>query len=154
MANSKITISRLEKFSERDRSAIRSLVNQLGATFQELADNDLLEMIESKTTQLIVARDVENDQIVAMATLALYRIPYLKKAYLDDFIVSDEYQGQGVGSALMKAVVKQAEDYGAGYIEFTSNPKRVGANKFYQKQGFERRDTNVYRLNFNHAKTK
>jgi hypothetical protein len=28
----------------------------------------------------------------------------------------------------------------------TSNPKRIAANKLYQAMGFERKETNVYRM--------
>ena len=33
-------------------------------------------------------------------------------------------------------------------LMLTSNPKRVAANKLYQAMGFERKETNVYRMKF------
>ncbi len=149
--SSDITIEQLTAFSTEDAEAIRQLVAQLGSTFHPLTDTDLKGMLSSPTLHLFTARDSKTNQIIGMGTLAIYRIPYLKKAYLDDFIISDEYQGQGIGSMLMESVIEKAKIEGVAYMEFTSNPTRVGANNFYQKMGFEKRETNVYRLTFDHA---
>lgn len=148
----RIVIEQLTSFSPESAEDIRSLAKKLGDNFQPLTDQDLKDMLTSPTTYVFVARDKEVDKIIGMATLVIYRIPYLKKAYLDDFVVLDEYQGKGIGSDLLKAVLNKAKTEGAAYIEFTSNPKRVGANKFYQKFGFQKRDTNVYRHDFDHEK--
>lgn len=147
-ATPRITIQQLTTFSPEAAADIRRLVAMLGKNFQLLTNADVKAMLTSPATHLFIARDEEKQNIIGMATVAIYRIPYLKKAYLDDFVVLDEYQGQGIGSDLMKAVLDKAEAEGATYIEFTSNPKRVGANKFYQKFGFQKRETNVYRLDF------
>ena len=151
MKQTSIKIEELKDFSSTDAEAIRQLVTKLGSTFQPLTDSDLKSMISSPTTHLLIARERMKNQIIGMGTLAIYRIPYLKKAYLDDFIIDDNYQGQGIGSKLMKTVIEKAKKEGVAYMEFTSNPTRVGANKFYQKMGFEKRETNVYRLTFDHA---
>ncbi len=148
-----VTIEQLTQFFEEEAEAIRDLVSQLGSTSQPLSNHDLKDMLKSPTTCLLVAREPKKQKIVGMATLAVYRIPYLRKAYLDDFIIDDKYHGQGIGSLLMQTVLEQAKKSGAVYIEFTSNPKRIAANKFYQKMGFEKRETNVYRLTLNHGKT-
>lgn len=149
-----IVIEQLTSFSLEDAEAIRILAAKLGPDFKSLSDSDLKNMLNSPTTYLFVARESEKQKIVGMATLAIYRIPYLKKAYFDDFIVLDEYQGKGIGSQLLEKVLSTAKELGASYIDFTSTPQRLGANKLYEKFGFKKRDTNVYRLNFDYAKTK
>lgn len=153
MKGLRVKIEQLASFSPEDAGAIRNLVTKLGSTFQPLTDTELKKLISSPTTSLFVARVSGKKQIVGMATLAVYRIPYLKKAYLDDFIILDNYQGHGIGSKLMQAVLVKASKESAVYIEFTSNPKRVGANKFYQKMGFEKRNTNTYRQNIEYEKS-
>lgn len=153
MKKSHALIEQLTIFSLEDAEAIRNLVTKLGSTFQPLTDIELKKLLTSPTTFLFVAREPEKKQIVGMATLVIYRIPYLKKAYLDDFIIDDNYQGQGLGSRLMQAVLTKAKKRGAAYLEFTSNPTRVGANKFYQKLGFEKRNTNTYRQNIEYEKS-
>jgi ribosomal protein S18 acetylase RimI-like enzyme len=37
---------------------------------------------------------------------------------------------------------------GIPLLMLTSNPKRIAANKLYQAMGFERKETNVYRMKF------
>jgi ribosomal protein S18 acetylase RimI-like enzyme len=38
-----------------------------------------------------------------------------------------------------------AKEAGAKTVDLTSRPSREAANRLYQRVGFERRDTNVYR---------
>ncbi|HSW47668.1 MAG TPA: GNAT family N-acetyltransferase [Candidatus Saccharimonadales bacterium] len=153
MMQTRINIEQLTSFSQKDAESIKELAAKLGKSTQNLTDDDIKEIISSPTTHLIVAREPKEQKIVGMATLAVYRIPYVKKAYFDDFIVLDEYQGQGIGSSLLKTVLSLAQDLGAKYIDFTSTPERIEANKLYEKFGFKKRNTNVYRLAFNHDKT-
>lgn len=147
-----ITIEILSKFSQEDAERIRALASQLGPGFQLLNDTDIKEIISSPVTNILVARDPKDQKIVGMATLAVYRIPYVKKAYLDDFIVDESFQGQGIGSKLLKAVLDHAKEQEASYVDFTSTSTRVAANKLYEKFGFKKRDTNVYRLDLEYAK--
>ena len=43
-------------------------------------------------------------------------------------------------------VVRLAREIGADQVDLTSAPEREAANRLYQRLGFERRETNVYRL--------
>jgi ribosomal protein S18 acetylase RimI-like enzyme len=153
MQQSSATIEQLTKFSIKDLQVIQQLVAQLGSSYQPLNTRTFKEMLTSQVISIIVARDTKNHHIIGMATVAIYRIPYLKKAYLDDFIIDEKYQGQGIGSQLIKRVSELAKAKGASYLEFTSNPKRKAANKFYEKAGFKKRDTNVYRLDYEKTKS-
>jgi len=144
-----IKIEQLTTFSSEDAEAIRQLAAKIGPNFKPLSDLDFQEMLASPTTHLFVARPPKG-QIVGMVTLILYRIPYVKKAYIDDLVVDEAYRGQGIASELMKTVVVLAKDLGASHIDFTARPRRE-ANKLYEKLGFKKRDTNVYRLIYDYA---
>jgi len=152
MKHNDTTITQLTSFSLEDAEMIRKLAAELGADFKALSTRDLEEITTSPTTYLFVARESTKQKIVGMATLAIYRIPYLKKAYFDDFIVEKAYRGKGVGSQLLEKVLSSAKELGASYIDFTSNSNRLEANKLYKKLGFKKRDTNVYRLTYDYAK--
>lgn len=52
--------------------------------------------------------------------------------------VKTEYQRSGIGSALLCAVEKIADEHKYGVITLSSNFKRVEAHKFYEKQGYTR----------------
>ena len=65
---------------------------------------------------------------------------------IDDVIVDEEYRGMGLGKILTANAIKKAKKLGMKHIDLTSRPHRVAANNLYQKIGFKKRDTNVYRL--------
>lgn len=148
---SAIRIESLTSFSKQDVDTIRALTQALGKNAKPLTDNDLKEIITSPITTLIVAREQTQNTIVGMTTLAIYRIPYVKKAYLDDLIVAETHRGHGIGSQLLHWAASQAKKQGAAYIDFTSRPRRGHSNKLYNKLGFSKRDTYVYRLLFDYA---
>lgn len=147
-----VTIERLTKFSSKDAESIRRLAANLGSNYQTLTDRDIKEMLRSSATYLFVARESKGKDIVGMATLIIYRIPYAKKATFDDLIVDESFQGQGIGRQLSEKVMSVAKKSGAAYIDFTSSPKRIKANKLYEKLGFKKRNTNIYRLTYDKTK--
>ncbi|MBI5122959.1 GNAT family N-acetyltransferase [Candidatus Roizmanbacteria bacterium] len=151
MENTPIKIEQLLESSENDTQSIRSLAAKLGSSFRPLTNEDMQEMLKSPNIFILVARSTENKKIVGMITVCAYRIPYVKKAYLDDFVVDEEYRGQGIGSQLFKSAIEFAKEKKAAYVDFTSNPKRIEGNKLYEKLGFKKRETNVYRLDFDYG---
>lgn len=65
---------------------------------------------------------------------------------IDDVIVDEKYRGKGLGKILTHAMINKAKELGMKHIDCTSRPHRIAAHKLYEKAGFEKRDTNVYRL--------
>ena len=98
----------------------------------------------SESTTLFVATD--GGAIVGTLTLVIFRIPTGLRAWIEDVVVDEDVRGLGVGEALTIAAVEEARSRGARSIDLTSRPSREAANAMYLKLGFERRDTNVYRL--------
>jgi ribosomal protein S18 acetylase RimI-like enzyme len=85
-------------------------------------------------------------QIVGTLTLAIFRIPTGVRAWIEDVIVDDQLRGHGIGKALCDEALQRARLAGARTVDLTSNPSREVANQMYQRLGFERRETNVYRF--------
>jgi ribosomal protein S18 acetylase RimI-like enzyme len=56
-------------------------------------------------------------------------------------------RGRGIGEALCRAALDQARAAGAATVDLTSRPAREAANHLYQRLGFQRRETHVYRYN-------
>ncbi len=52
--------------------------------------------------------------------------------------VRSEYQRNGIGAALLRAVEKTADEHKYGVITLSSNFKRPEAHKFYENQGYEK----------------
>ena len=67
-------------------------------------------------------------------------------ADIESVVVSSKCRGRGYGKELMTAMVEVAKKMNAHHIQLTSNPARVAANRLYQELGFERYETNCYKM--------
>jgi ribosomal protein S18 acetylase RimI-like enzyme len=79
-----------------------------------------------------------------MLTLIVYRVPTGMRAWIHDVVVDEAARGRGVGEALTREALRQAEDAGAISVELTTRQERETANRLYRRLGFEQRETNVY----------
>ncbi len=66
--------------------------------------------------------------------------------YVEYVCVKSEYQNMGVATKMMQYAIKEAQKMKASYMELTSNCKRLSAHHVYEKVGFIKRDTFVYRI--------
>lgn len=64
---------------------------------------------------------------------------------VEDVVVDASVRNQGVGSALTQHALNVARTLEVCTVDLTSRPSRDAANATYEKLGFRRRDTNVYR---------
>jgi ribosomal protein S18 acetylase RimI-like enzyme len=65
---------------------------------------------------------------------------------VEDVIVDEAVNGQGIGAQLTHAMLDRARQLGCVSVDLTSRPSREAANHLYKKVGFELRETNVYRF--------
>ena len=90
---------------------------------------------------------VVND--VVAGYLVLTRVLDLVKGrpyYLVDYVcVAKSYRNLVLGQLLMERVLEVARKDKALYIELTSRKDRVVAHHLYEKVGFEKRDSYIYR---------
>jgi ribosomal protein S18 acetylase RimI-like enzyme len=126
-------------------SAIGRLVGQLSRSAEPPAAAELEEIVGSPASHLLVARD-ESGAIVGTLTLALFRIPTGVRAWIEDVVVDENVRGGGVGESLTREALRLAAEAGARTVDLTSRPSREAANRLYERIGFERRETNVYRI--------
>ena len=136
-------IFRLTEISEEILIAFRKLIPQLSPDAQIPAKENLEEIIKSENSFLFLARDKE---IVGALTLITYRIPTGLKVWIEDVVVDNKMRGKGIGEKLTRYAIDYAIKLGAKRIELTSKPSRIAANEMYKKMGFDKRETNVYRL--------
>ena len=125
--------------------AFARLIPQLSRSSAPPDRDALAGMIASAGTSVLVARDASSGAIVGTLTLVVFRIPTALRAWIEDVVVDESARGQGVGEALTVAACRIAAAAGAKTVELTSRPSREAANRLYQRLGFERRDTNIYR---------
>jgi ribosomal protein S18 acetylase RimI-like enzyme len=125
-------------------AAMARLVPQLSRSNAAPTREHLEEMVGSPAITLLLAYN-EAGEIVGTLTLAMFRIPTALRAWIEDVIVDDSQRGQGIGEALTRHALGVAKAAGATTVDLTSRPAREAANRLYQRVGFERRETNVYR---------
>jgi ribosomal protein S18 acetylase RimI-like enzyme len=137
---------------ERARQADEELVEALGRLLPQLSAEarppglaELMEVVATPGTSLLVARDASG-RIVGTLTLVVYRKPTGVDARIEDVVVDDAARGQGAGKALTREAVRLAQLAGARRVDLTSRPQREAAHRLYERLGFRRHDTNVYRL--------
>jgi ribosomal protein S18 acetylase RimI-like enzyme len=150
MDTSEIVIEQAKEFSKEVADAVRSLIHQEGNNFQEFTDEDLHEMVESPQSFLFIARHVPTGKIAGMIMAMIYRIPYVRKAYLDDLVVDESFRKMGIATKLLEHAISVSREHKVAYIMFTAHQSRVASNTLYQKLGFKTRETNVYRLDLKH----
>ncbi len=141
-----IRIERVLQVNEDLIRAIQGLFPQL-TQYSLLPDEESIrEIVNSQVTGLWVAINDDN-KIVGMLSLAIYRTPTGVHAWIEDVVVDHAARRQGVASALTTSACDFARDKGAKAVSLTSRPVREEANILYQKLGFERVETNLYRMN-------
>ncbi len=131
--------------AEELAAALERLVAQLSRSNPPPTRQQVDELLASPAISQFVARD-EDGSIVGVSTLAVFRIPTGRRAWIEDVIVESTLNGRGIGRQLTETMLAHAREQGCVTVDLTSRPSREAANHLYQKVGFERRETNVYRL--------
>jgi ribosomal protein S18 acetylase RimI-like enzyme len=138
-----VQIEILSEVTDEVADAFARLLPQLSSSAAPLSRAALAGIAAHPATTILVARDGET--IVGTLTLVLYPIITGLRAHIDDVVVDSAARGQGVGEALTLAAIRLAAEAGVRTVDLTSRPSREGANRLYQRLGFELRDSNLYR---------
>ena len=124
-------------------AALQVLVPQLSRSNPPPGIEAVRSMLDHEAVTQFLALD--GGAIVGVSTLVVFPIPTSRRAWIEDVIVEQSRNGEGIGRKLIEAMVARARELGCGTVELTSRPSREAANHLYQSIGFERRKTNVYR---------
>lgn len=138
-----VDVSICEVIDDGVVAAFQRLIPQLSSSNPPPTRSELEDIAADRASTLFVAR--LHGRIVGSLTLAMFRIPTGLRAWIEDVVVDEAARGHGVGEALNRAAIEYARQNGAVSVDLTSRPSREAANRLYQKMGFVRRDTNVYR---------
>ena len=96
----------------------------------------LAEIVAGPGTVLVAER---NGVVVAMCQLVIFRHFQARGsrcAEVESVHVHPDVRGQGIGHALMEAVIEQARQLGCARLQLTSNVARPRAHSFYESLGF------------------
>jgi ribosomal protein S18 acetylase RimI-like enzyme len=123
--------------------SIAALVGQLSSSAKAPTQEELETIVNAPGTVLLAV--CQSGSPVGMLTLVTFAIPTGIRAIIEDVVVDERYRGQGIAQALTREALIQADAAGARTVDLTSRPSREAANRLYQKLGFQKRDSNVYR---------
>ena len=136
-------VEKLSSYTPQDLADLDALMHVLSAT--SFCNEELLSnAMNDANVHVYVIRNCGH--IVATGTLCIKHTLEFTIADIESVVVSSKCRGRGYGKKLMTAIVEAAKGFGAHHIQLTSNPARVAANRLYQELGFERYETNCYRL--------
>ena len=138
------TVEIAQRVDDELVNAFAYLIPQLSSSTPPPSREQLVEMVQSPATLVLVAR--VDGRIAGSLTLAMFRIPTGLRAWIEDVVVDGDARGNGVGEALNLFAIEEARKRGAVTVDLTSRPSREAANRLYQRLGFVARDTNVYRF--------
>ena len=139
---------KIEKVARADDElveAVARLLPQLSPSLRPPGIAELMEVVATPGTSLLVARD-GGGAIVGTLTLALHRHLSGLDAVIHDVVVDESVRGRGVGEALTREAIRLARLAGARRVDLTSRSHRAAAHRLYERLGFELRETNAYRL--------
>lgn len=138
-------IGKVSEVTEELHAALKRLVPQLGAHKTPPTFEELNRLVNSESSTLLLARQFgEEDPIVGILCLTVYRVPTGLRSIIEDVIVDENARRQGIGEAMIRYAIELARQAGANGVSLTSNPQRESANQLYQSIGFELRKTNPY----------
>ncbi|HLI15179.1 MAG TPA: GNAT family N-acetyltransferase [Acidimicrobiales bacterium] len=144
-----VVIEAVETVTGEHVAAVARLLPQLSSS-PPPGRAELEAIVAQREATLLLARGGAEGEIVGMLTLLVYAIPTGRRAVIEDVVVDGAARGTGVGARLVTEALRLAAARGATSVDLTSRPSREAANRLYQRLGFERRDTNVYRFDLAH----
>ena len=136
-------VEELTTYSPQDLADLDALMRELSAT--SFCSEELLRnVLNDANVHVYVIR--EEGRIVATGTLCIKHMLEFTIADIEAVVVGSRCRGKGYGKEMMRALIAAAKSFKVHHIQLTSNPKRVAANQLYQGLGFERYETNCYKM--------
>ena len=140
------SIIEIKTYSPEYHEAMQRFLNQLTTSPMVLTESMFHQLLDSENSHLFFI--MKEEQIAGMLTVGIYHSPTGGKAWIEDVVVDETFRGQGLSKVLVAHAIEFVKSQQIPLLMLTSNPKRIAANKLYQAMGFERKETNVYRMKF------
>ena len=140
------SIIEIKTYSPEYHEAMQRFLNQLTTSPMVLTESMFHQLLDSENSHLFFI--IKDEQIAGMLTVGIYHSPTGGKAWIEDVVVDETFRGQGLSKVLVAHAIEFVKSQQIPLLMLTSNPKRIAANKLYQALGFERKETNVYRMKF------
>ena len=136
-------IDELHILTELQVKEVVQLMYELDPTIT-VTEEMVRRTVEAPGTHFIAVTAEEH--IIGSASLCVFESPTGRKASIEDVVVASAYRGKHLGKQLMEHVIDYARTLAPINLQLTSRPERAEANRLYQSLGFQRRETNAYRM--------
>lgn len=141
-----------------DTPQVEELLRHLGyhVSLSRL-ERTLAGICESSHAQCVLATIPLNDLVVGMMTLRVFPCLRLggEQVSIEELVVHADWRGQGLGRSLTDYAIAYAKSRQAVRIEVLTSESRESTQRgFYEKAGFQRAASRVYRLNLSTDNTK
>ena len=136
-------VEELKSYTSQDLADLDVLMHELSATSfcnEAILDNVLNDV----NVHVYVIR--AGGHIIATGTLCVTHTLEFTIAGVESVVVSSKHRGKGYSKELINYMIEAAKGLRVHHLHLTSNPKRKAANNLYLKMGFERYNTNCYKL--------
>mgnify|MGYP006415103025 CR=1 FL=1 len=130
-------------------NSITNLLIQLYSDMPKVLNIDLNAIVDSSSTEVFIAQ--YKGRVIATGTLVKYKKLVGYVGLIEDFVVDNEYRGQGIGGMLLKYMSSYGHNLGIDFIDV--NTRREDAVLFYKKYGFIEKGLHrkFYSLRFQYA---
>lgn len=142
-----IAVEVLDEVSDEVVEAFSRLLPQLSSSAKPLDATAIREVASSPAVTVLLARD-DSGAIIGTLSLAIFPIPTGLRAWIEDVVVDAAASRKGAGLALVREAMRLADAAGARTLDLTTRPAREAAGGLYEKAGFARRETRMYRYSF------
>jgi ribosomal protein S18 acetylase RimI-like enzyme len=130
----------IRKYVSTDLVSLTDLMTDLGSPSSLEDMQKRMDLIESNPYYSTFVATI-NDKVVGMIGVRL-NITYTNnklKTQISSLVTKKEYQGQGIGRALIKHIEEWSQNKGSDFLYLLSGIKeeRLKAHEFYKNIGFE-----------------
>ncbi|KAF7962887.1 hypothetical protein AWV80_16320 [Cupriavidus sp. UYMU48A] len=140
-----VWLEQSDQITDEITAGISELLSQLSSRSRTIDKTAIENVLRPSNVNILLA--ISDGKILGILTLANLSLLSGRKALIEDVVVTKSWRGKGIADRLVHCAIEKARDLGAARVDLTSRPDRLAANRLYEKCGFERRDTNSYRLN-------
>lgn len=131
---------RIRKVIETDEESIRILLDELeNRTSDPAVFHRIFKYYLIKGNALFFAAENDRQEIIGfISCLGQLLLHHEGLVYeIQELIVTQTYQGKGIGQLLINQVLEELKPFKIKSIEVTSNKRRTKAHEFYKAVGFK-----------------
>jgi ribosomal protein S18 acetylase RimI-like enzyme len=120
---------------------------QVSELFRQLSPNKIqldLEEILNEKNQITVAYCEDNNKIIGIALMCIYKVISGNKGWIEDVVVDSASRGKGVGRKLINLLVEVGEEKELSEMLLFTEEHRLAAINLYSSVGFKLKDSKIY----------